>query len=148
MGLLEEFLLKLNAKEINLNKIKHPTDYNKLFRSGGAAEGTRAALAYQIAIYRMIVSSANETPSSIVIDTPNQQDQANINYQSIIRLIMEDIPSNSQVILCAMENTDIEPYLSSAKVIELDKNKLLNKEMYEKLDGELSSIIENVVSST
>ena len=56
LGLLTEFLAKLNAKGVNLNKVKHPSDYNKIFGSGGAAECTRAALAYQMAVFRQIYS--------------------------------------------------------------------------------------------
>jgi len=145
MGLLIEFLNKLNAKEIDLSKIKHPTDYNKLFRSGGAAEGTRAVLAYQIAVYRQICLTANEIPAAIVIDTPNQQEQANLNYKAIIKLIMEELPSDTQVILCAMENNDLSPYSKKANVIELNKSKLLTSEVFDELDEELSNIIKRAI---
>ena len=53
-------ILKLDAKGVNLSRVKHPTAYNKLFGSGGAAEGTRAVLAYQLAVFKLIDYSKNE----------------------------------------------------------------------------------------
>lgn len=142
-GFLTEFITKLNAKGVNLNKVKQPTDYNKLFGSGGAAEGTRAVLAYQIAIFRLICISLNETPAPLVIDTPNQQEQADQHYEVIIKLIMNDIPGDSQIILCAMDNEQLTPYKNEAHTIQLDDDKILNKEKYSALNDELSMILQH-----
>jgi predicted nucleic acid-binding Zn-ribbon protein len=146
LGNLTEFVNKLNAKGVNLNKVKHPTDYNKIFGSGGAAEGTRAALAYQMAIFRQIYAVANEVPAPLVVDTPNQQEQADLHYEKIIDLIMNDSPSSSQIILCGMANPHLEPYAKEAHVIVLNENKLLGKEFYIKLEAEVSSIFSSAIS--
>ena len=138
--LLSEFIFKLNAKGINLNKIKHPTDYNKLFGSGGAAEGTRAVLAYQMAVFRQIYFSENEIPAPLVLDTPNQQEQAGQNYDLIVKLIMEDTPEDSQIILCGMESEHLFKYKRKSNVIYLDDSKILRKSKYEYLGKEISEI--------
>ena len=141
LSLLSEFIAKLDAKGINLNKVKHPSDYNKIFGSGGAAESTRAVLAYQIAVFRQIYSVTNKIPSPLVIDTPNQQEQANKNYELIIKLIMNDTPENSQIILCGMDNSQLNQYKTEANVIQLSDEKLLKNENYQALSKEVTSIL-------
>jgi len=137
-GLITEFVEKLNSKGVNLSRVKHPSDYNKLFGSGGAAEGTRAVLAYQMTVFRQIYYSNNEIPAPLVIDTPNQQEQASQNYERIVKLILEDTPGQSQIILCGMDNQYLDPYKNKAHVIRLNENKLLNKDEYSKLSKEIS----------
>ena len=139
-GNLVNYLMKLNAKGVNLNKVKHPTDYNKLFGSGGAAEGTRAVLAYQMSIFQQIYYSDNEIPAPLVIDTPNQQEQADQNYDHIINLIMNDTPQESQVILCGMDNIHLAPYKKEANMIYLDENKLLKTQNYKTLSEEITAV--------
>ena len=124
-----------------------PSDYAKIFGSGGAAEGTRAALAYQMAIFKQIYSVGNGVPAPLVIDTPNQQEQADQHYESIVKLIMEDTTQSSQIILCGMENPHLTLYAKVAKVIELNEDKLLRKEFYEELSKEVSNILTFVKSS-
>jgi len=141
LSLLIKFIGKLDAKGINLNKVKHPSDYNKIFGSGGAAESTRAVLAYQIAVFRQIYSVANEIPAPLVIDTPNQQEQASKNYELIIKLIMNDTPESSQIILCGMDNSQLGPYKTEANVIQLSDEKLLKKGNYQALSKEVSTIL-------
>lgn len=135
-----EYITKLDAKGINLSKVKHPSDYNKIFGSGGAAESTRAVLAYQATVFQLIYIVSNEIPAPFVIDTPNQQDQASKNYELIIKLIMNDTPENSQIILCGMDNVQLEPFKKASNVIELNEKKLLQPENYRQLSEEFSSL--------
>lgn len=143
VGLLTEYIHKLDAKGVNLSRVKHPTDYNKLFGSGGAAEGTRAVLAYQMAVFKLIDYSKNEVLSPLVIDTPNQQEQAIKNYDRIISLITDNIPNHSQLILCAMDNEQLDSFRKMSNVIHLDENKLLKKDGYSELSNEISEIIQS-----
>lgn len=140
LDLLSIFISKLNAKGVNLSMVKHPTDYKKLYGSGGTAEGARAILAYQMAIFRQIYIIGNEIPAPFVIDTPNQQEQAKHNYESIIKLIMEDTPNDSQILLCCMDNDQLSTYKSQANIIHLDENKILDKKKYNILSEEISFI--------
>jgi hypothetical protein len=77
----------------------------------------------------------------LVIDTPNQQEQANQNYDKIISLITESIPRNSQLILCAMDNRQLDSFRQQSNNIYLDDNKLLDKSKYEVLSDEVSKIM-------
>lgn len=138
---LTRFIEKLGAKGINLNKIKNPNDYNRLCGSGGAAEGTRALLAYQIAIYNQIIYSKNEVVAPFVVDTPNQHEQDDTSYDKIVKIIMEDIPENYQVILCGMNNPGLKSFSQNSNVIHLDEKKLLNTKYYNDLNKEITVII-------
>jgi len=132
-SILTSYIEILEAEGINLSSITKPTDHSKLVKEGGAATGTRGMLAYYLAIYTLIEKHGNEVVAPIVIDTPNQHEQSIKNYDNIIKIITEKLSVNTQVIVCAMENEQLEPYESKATVIELDSNQILLKEKYEEV---------------
>lgn len=125
---------KLNATGVNFSKVNSPLDYKKLL-GGGAAESARGALAYQLAVLKMIYAAGNEVPAPFIIDTPNQQEQTDINYKRIVELLLSSSPDKAQVILCAMDSPQLSAYKDSAKVFMLEENKLLDNTKYEKLQG-------------
>lgn len=83
-----------------------------------------------MSVIRQVHKAENEAFSAIVIDTPNQQEQADFNYEKIIKFLIDTVPSNSQLILCAMNREEIKNYKSVAHVIELDENKILKDAKY------------------
>ena len=121
---------ELNAQGVNLAPVESPLDYKKIHGSGGAAESTRGILAYYMSVIRQVHKAKNEAFSAVVIDTPNQQEQADFNYEKIIKFLMETVPSSAQLILCAMNRDEIKHYKSAAHVIELDENKILKDAKY------------------
>ena len=133
INILTSYISILEAEGINLSNITKPTDHSKIVKEGGAATGTRGILAYYLTLYTMIEKHGNEVLSPIIIDTPNQHEQSLKNYESIIKIIMEKMPSNAQVIVCAMDNEQLEPFESKASVIELDENRILRKHLYEEV---------------
>lgn len=135
---LMRYVNDLKAQGVNLSPITSPLDYKKLYGSGGAAESTRGILAYFMAVIRQIHAAKNEVFSAIIIDTPNQQEQADFNYENILQFLMKTIPADSQLILCAMSRKEIEAYKNSAYVIELDGGKLLSREKYNEFRGLLN----------
>lgn len=135
MGNLIENIKKLSAKGVNLNGVKSPNDYKKLL-GGGAAEGTRGILAYQLAILRQIEYVNHCALAPVVLDTPNQQEQAEHRYQVVVDVIKENIPSHYQIILCGMENEALDLFKQEAHVINLSNNRLLQPELYESLRKE------------
>lgn len=122
---LAKYVDELGAQGVNLSPVESPLDYRKLYGSGGAAESTRGILAYYMAVIRQVHKAENEAFSAVVIDTPNQQEQADFNYERIINFLIKTVPSNAQLILCAMNRSEIQSYRRVAHVIELDEKKIL-----------------------
>lgn len=122
---LAAYVQELNAQGVNLAPVESPLDYKKIHGSGGAAESTRGILAYYMSVIRQAYKAENEAVSAVVIDTPNQQEQADFNYEKILKFLMDTVPSNAQLILCAMNRDEIKNYKSAAHVIELDEKKIL-----------------------
>ena len=127
---LAKYVDDLKAQGVNLSPVESPLDYKKLYGSGGAAESTRGILAYYMSVIRQAHKAENEAFSAVVIDTPNQQEQADFNYEKILKFLMDTVPSNAQLILCAMNRSEIQSCKSAAHVIELDEKKILKDTKY------------------
>jgi hypothetical protein len=141
IGNLVENIETLSATGVNLNGVKSPMNYKKIL-GGGAAEGTRGTLAYQLAVLRQIdyVNQCQIAP--FVIDTPNQQEQAKHRYEQVIDVVKENIPSGYQVILCAMDDKEaLSAYKQEAHIIELGESRLLHRFPYMKLRAEYEQIV-------
>ncbi|MGQ8870427.1 hypothetical protein [Myroides sp. TSA_177.3] len=130
---LSEYIKILDATAVNLSEINSPLSYNKIVKEGGAAENSRAILAYYIAIYSLVEKYKNEVVSPLVIDTPNQQEQSDNNYSNIVKLIEEKISKNNQVIICAMSNPKLHSLEKNSHVIELNESKILDTKQYEEI---------------
>ena len=123
-GLLRTYVDALGASGVNLAGVESPLNYGRLFGSGGAAEGTRAALAYYLAVLTMVQESDNEAIPPLIVDTPNQHEQTDYNYEVALRLIKERL-SASQVFVCAMDTEVIQQYKPLGKVTWLEPGKRL-----------------------
>ncbi|MEG9328413.1 hypothetical protein V6B16_10750 [Salinimicrobium catena] len=126
-NLFHAFIEKMDAEGINTSSINSPLDYNKIVNEGGAAEGTRAILAYYLSIYKMVEKFSTEVISALVVDTPNQHEQSESNYEKIVDILISDNLENNQIFLCAMENEHLQPFKESANVITLSNDKILSK---------------------
>lgn len=127
---LSSHIKSLDAQAVNLSQVISPLSYSKIISEGGAAENSRAILAYYIAIFSLVEKYKNEVVSPLVIDTPNQQEQSENNYSNIVNLILNKISKNNQVIICAMTNPQLAPLAQIAHIIKLDNSKLLDPEQY------------------
>lgn len=130
----QEYINLLDAEAVNISMINSPLDYVKVIKEGGAAEGSRAILAYYLSIFSLVEELENEVKAGLIIDTPNQQEQSKVNYSKIVNILSTKIGKDSQVILCAMDNSQLNPFRSKARVIELKKsNRILRKDMFEEV---------------
>lgn len=127
---LSSHIKSLDAQAVNLSQVISPLSYSKIISEGGAAENSRAILAYYIAIFSLVEKYKNEVVSPLVIDTPNQQEQSENNYSNIVNLILNKISKNNQVIICAMTNPQLAPLAKLAHIIKLDNSKLLDPKQY------------------
>ncbi len=140
IGNLVESINELSATGVNLNGVTAPMDYKKIL-GGGAAEGTRGTLAYQLAVLRQIGYADHCQIAPFVIDTPNQQEQAKHRYQRVMDVVTKSIPNGYQVILCAMDNFALSTYKQDAHIIKLNGDRLLQNEFYEELYVEYEQIV-------
>ncbi|HJV80008.1 hypothetical protein [Noviherbaspirillum sp.] len=65
-----------------------------------------------MAILWQIHQAKNEVLAPIVVDTPNQQEQAYFRYEQIMQFLGKFIPAGAQFILCAMNRDEIASYKS------------------------------------
>jgi hypothetical protein len=137
---LSYYVQMLDAEGINLSEIKSPGHFNKLFNEGGAADGIRAAMAFYISIYSMSAQYCDQVIASLLVDTPNQQEQSEKNYDKAIDFLIKEIPIDRQIILAAMENPQLKNYKDNANIILLDKNKILNEDLYLKVKEEFDLV--------
>lgn len=135
-SILTKHIKLLDTEAVNLSEINSPLDYNKVIKEGGAAEGARAILAYYLTIFSMVEKFGNEVKSPLVIDTPNQQEQSHTNYEKIVALLTDDLLTENQVIMSAMENEQLSPFTEKAQIITLDENKILSKSKFEEVKVE------------
>lgn len=142
MGNLVESINTLSATGVNLSGVKAPMDYRKIL-GGGAAEGTRGTLAYQLAVLRQINYVNHCQLAPFVIDTPNQQEQAKHRYEQVIDVVTENIPNGYQVILCAMNSDALSVYKKDAHIIELGDSRLLQRKPYAQLRAEYEQVVLN-----
>lgn len=113
----------------------------KIYEVGGAAEDARAVLGYYLAIYEQVADSCEEALPPLVIDTPNQQEQASGNYTNIIKSISDGINNDRQYVICAMEHKALEQIKTNAQVIKLDARKILLQDQYEKISKLRNEVI-------
>lgn len=125
---------KLVIRDVPLAGVDTPLDYNRIFGSGGAADGARAILAYYLSVFRMILRAKQELVFPLIIDTPNQQEQSDKNYDKIVKYLDAEIASKTQVVMCAMENQHLADYKKDCTTILLKKGKLLDKKRYSQLE--------------
>ncbi|MDT4331900.1 hypothetical protein ACQE3D_23230 [Methylomonas sp. MS20] len=146
--LFPRYVTKLKAFGVNTSSIKSPENYSKVAASGGAAESTRAMLAYYVSIYNLIYKYGEHVLCPLVIDTPNQHEQAAKHYDSIVSLLLDELPKKSQLFVCGMDSEKLKPIKDLAKVIYLDvEHALLNNTTYDRVESGYSYIFESDFNS-
>ena len=142
------YLSKLKAFGVSTTSIKSPENHAKVSASGGAAESTRAMLAYYISVYNLINQYGKHVLSPLVIDTPNQHEQAAKHYESIVTLLTGELPKYSQLFVCGMDSDKLGKLKSKSKVIYLDvEHSLLNSKDFERFDQKYSGLFEQAEDS-
>ncbi|QQK64372.1 hypothetical protein F8A90_09725 [Cobetia sp. cqz5-12] len=127
-----DFLFKLKSFGVDSSSVPSILSYNKVPNSGGAAESIRAMLSYYISVYNIVDEFSEEVLAPLVIDTPNQHEQANNHYDNIVDFLMTELPKDSQLFLCSMDDVKLDPLKGIGNVIYLeDERSLLKKDIYE-----------------
>lgn len=141
--LFPRYLSKLKAFGVDASSIKSPENHAKVAESGGAAESTRAMLAYYVSIYNLIDKYGEHVLCPFVVDTPNQHEQAAKHYDSIVALLLEELPKKAQLFVCGMDSEKLKPLKDKSKVIYLDvEHSLLSSNLFEEIDLQYSVLFE------
>ena len=96
--------------------------------------GPRSILAYYAALWRTCNSSLGAYSVPVVVDSPNQQGQDDINLPTILKFIANELPENMQLIVG----------LESSSDFVFDNEIILNKQ-YSLLIDEEWTAVESVV---
>jgi hypothetical protein len=94
-------LISLNLPPIETGKLKL-TSRPDLSGSGGP----RSILAYYGAIWRTCLGKYASFSIPLVIDSPNQQGQDDINLPKVLKFIANDLPTGTQIIVGTEMKTD------------------------------------------
>jgi hypothetical protein len=97
----------------------------------------RAILAYAYAILRLVWEAEDAVRCPIVLDSPKQQDQDDINHIKLLEFIRDERPSDSQLILFLVDDAEVD---FGCKPLVLDeKNSLLSAGEYEQTSSLIRS---------
>ena len=110
-----------------------PTDYRRLAASGGAADSSRLQLAYHLAIHRLIEHFQTEVLGPLILDTPNQQDQAALNYALVSKELKRSAGEKRQFFVCATRHPETLALEQDTTVIELGEDRILSSKDYGRL---------------
>lgn len=102
---------------------------------GSGSELPRSLLAYYFAILHTMDEQGGGVRCPIVIDSPRQQDQDRINWAAILRLIRDQRPAGSQMIVALADDEGVE--LPGLKYDLTEKRGLLLTEEYRQVLDEV-----------
>ncbi len=104
-------------------------------RSGSG--GPRLLLAYYAALWKVCHDEHTGMSIPVVIDSPNQQDQDDLNLHVVLGFIAESLPEPKQLIVCVTKHSDAH----LDKTIVFDKKySMLLPEFYEEVETEIGPL--------
>jgi hypothetical protein len=103
-------------------------------RSGSG--GPRLLLAYYSALWKVCFGKENQFSFPVVIDSPNQQDQDEMNLHVVLGFISESIPSE-QLIVCVTDDSETE---FDNTIMLNEKYSLLQESEYEIVEAEIGPL--------
>lgn len=115
-------LISLNLPQIETNRLKL-TSRPDLSGSGGP----RLILAYYSALWQTCLGTYASFSLPLVIDSPNQQGQDDINLPKVLKFIANDLPSDSQILVGSEMETD---HFFDKKIVLDQPYKLLQDNEY------------------
>jgi chromosome segregation ATPase len=104
----------------------------------------RAVLAHDLAFLHTIHKFGNSFTAPMVIDSPNQQDQDNVNVAAMVKLIIENIPEGGQTILGSVGLHGVSP--GDAKVVEFtEKLSVLRASEFEAVSARMAPFVQKTI---
>ncbi|MDO7887949.1 hypothetical protein [Hymenobacter cheonanensis] len=129
-------LTDLNLPIIDTSKLKL-TSRPDISGSGGP----RSILAYYAALWSVCGGTYANFSVPLVIDSPNQQGQDDVNMPVILKFISQNLPKNSQVILGSEVDTEQE---FDKKMVFENKYSMLLTEEYDKVKSVVTPLVDRM----
>lgn len=106
--------------------------------------GPRSVLAYYAALWSVCLGAKGSFGVPLVVDSPNQQGQDDINLPKVIQFLSEKLPGNAQLILGSEIDTD----KSFDRKIEFDAPyRLLDETFFDEADAILAPLLRSMYST-
>lgn len=129
-------LSKLNMAPIDAKKVRL-TSRPSVSGSGGP----RSILAYYSALWSACLGKHGSFNMPLIIDSPNQQGQDDVNLPKVMSFVANELPANAQVILC----TEMDTQDTFDNRIELtEPYHVLNTGDYEKHSERLRQLVDKM----
>lgn len=123
--IVKQYIFELDVKDVDIKKVRNIGD---TIESTGV-DTPRLILAEHFAHYDMIKKYSSSVVCPMVIDTPLQQEPGSVNISKIIKFLLNERYSDSQLIVAS---TEIHDFKFDGKIIRLiDERNLLGNEHYE-----------------
>lgn len=113
----------------------NPNIVSRPNRSGSG--GPRLLLAYYAALWKVCHDEQMGMSVPVVIDSPNQQDQDDLNLHAVIGFIAESLPASRQLIVCVTKHSDAE---LDRTIIFDKKYSMLLPELYEEVESDVGPL--------
>jgi uncharacterized Zn finger protein (UPF0148 family) len=104
-------------------------------RSGSG--GPRLLLAYYAALWKICHGEQLNVSLPVVIDSPNQQDQDDLNLHVVLGFIAESLPASMQLIVCVTKHSEAQ--LDRTVVFDKKYN-LLQPESYDEVESDIGPL--------
>lgn len=104
-------------------------------RSGSG--GPRLLLAYYAALWKICHGEQLNVSIPVVIDSPNQQDQDDLNLHVVLGFIAESLPASMQLIVCVTKHSEAQ--LDRTVVFDKKYN-LLQPESYDEVESDIGPL--------
>jgi hypothetical protein len=102
---------------------------------GRGSEGPRALLAYYFAFLRIAQSYSSSVFCPIVIDAPNQQGQDRTHMPAMMRLMIDEAPKGSQMIIATEDKFGLTDNDVESIDVSGQKDHVLRLDQYEPIEG-------------
>lgn len=113
----------------------NPTLTSRPNRSGSG--GPRLLLAYYAALWKVCNGEQLGMSIPVVIDSPNQQDQDDLNLHVVLGFIAESLPDSMQLIVCVTKHSDAK--LDKTTIFD-KKYSMLLPEFYSEVEADVEPL--------
>ena len=107
--------------------------------------GPRSILAYYAAIWRTVQGKEGTYDVPVVIDSPNQQAQDDLNLPAVLKFIAKDLPAGMQLIVGLETPTD---FTFDKTVMLTEKYAMLTEEEWEPTDTLMEPLLRKMYETT